>query len=259
MSYSERDIDQRQSANMSTSSPQQPIGAGTTKRPDLKETATAAPVRPASALQEDRPEASRGPADDVSEQLKPGRLFACFELQRELETGSTGAVWLAQNYGVKRHADQVTLKFLPEVIVHNKIALEDLQDQIRRRIPLQHPNILRVYDLVENKGRVAVQLEYLDGQSLSNLRLAKPNQVFEVRDLEKWAGELCGALEYAHQEVGPLDVDIEPDNLIVGRGRQLEGEGLWHHQLHCRSMSRLVAMDEPAKTSPLSEPTAGGR
>ena len=86
-------------------------------RPDLKETATEAPVRPARAAQEDPPEASPGPADSVSDQLKSGRLFACFELQRELEIGSTGTVWLAQNYGVKRQADQVTLKFLPEFIV----------------------------------------------------------------------------------------------------------------------------------------------
>jgi outer membrane protein OmpA-like peptidoglycan-associated protein len=234
---------------MSTSAPQQPIGNGTPKRPDLKGTATAASLRAGRPLPENRPEPSGETTDSASDdQLKSGRLFVCFELERELEIGRTGAVWLAQNYGVKRHADQVTLKFLPESIVHSKTALEELKDQIRRRISLQHPNISRVYDLVENKGRVAVQMEYLDGQSLSDLRLTKPNQVFEVRDLEKWAEEFCGALEYAHQEVGPTDVDIVPGNLVVDRSGHLKVKDFGITNCIADSMSRLITTDDPEKT-----------
>jgi serine/threonine protein kinase len=243
---------------MSPSAPQQPIGNGIPKRPDPKETATAASLRAASAPQENRPEASRRTTDTVSDQLKAGRLFACFELQRELETGSTGTVWLAQNYGVKRHADQVSLKFLPECVVQNKTALEDLEEQIRRRIPLQHPNILRVYDLVENKGRVALQMEYVDGQSLSDFRMTKPNQVFEVRDLEKWAQELCRALEYAHQELGPTDVNIVPGNLIVDRAGNLKVKDFGITNCIADSMSRLIPADESAKTLPYQSPQRAG-
>ena len=171
-----------------------------------------------------------------------------------MEIGDTGTVWLAQNYDVKRQADQVTLKFLPESIVRNKPALEDLKDQISRRIPLQHPNIQRAYDLVESKGRVAVQLEYLDGQSLSNLRSTKPNQVFEVRDLEKWTGELCGALEYAHQEVGLVDIDVAPGNLIINPAGNLKLRNVGITNCIANSMSRLIAKDEPGKKLPYKSP-----
>jgi outer membrane protein OmpA-like peptidoglycan-associated protein len=223
-------------------------------RADLNETATKAPVRPTPAVQEDSPEVAPGPADTVSDQLKPGRLFACFELERELETGDTGTVWLAQNYDVKRQADQVTLKFLPEPIVRDKPALEDLKDQISRRIPFQHPNIQRAYDLVESKGRVAVQLEYLDGQSLSNLRATKPNQVFEVRDLEKWTGELCEALEYAHHEAGLADIDVAPGNLIINPAGNLKLRNVGITNCIADSMNRLIARDEPGKKLPYKSP-----
>ena len=119
---------------------------------------------------------------------------------------------------------------------------------------MQHPNIQRVYDLVESKGRVAVQLEYLDGQSLSKLRLTKPNQVFEVRDLEKWTGELCGALEYAHQEVGLTDIDIAPGNLIIDPAGNLKVKDVGITNCIADSMSRLIAMDEPDKTLPYQSP-----
>jgi serine/threonine protein kinase len=223
-------------------------------RADLNETATKAPVQPTSAVQEGSPEVSPGPANIVSDQLKPGRLFACFELERELEIGDTGTVWLAQNYDVKRQADQVTLKFLPESIVRNKPALEDLKDQISRRIPFQHPNIQRAYDLVESKGRVAIQLEYLDGQSLLNLRSAKPNQVFEVRDLEKWTEELCGALEYAHQEVGLMDIDVAPGNLIINPASHLKLRNVGITNCIADSMSQLIARDELGKKLPYKGP-----
>jgi serine/threonine protein kinase len=240
---------------MSMSSPQPIHGTGTPMRADLNETATKGTVRPTAAGQEDSPEVAPGSADTVSDQLKPGRLFAFFELQRELETGDTGTVWLAQNYDVRRQADLVTLKFLPESIVRNKPALEDLKDQLGRRIPLQHPNIQRAYDLVECKGRVAIQLEYLDGESLSNLRSTKPDQVFEVRDLEKWTGELCGALEYAHQEVGLVDIDFAPGNLIINPAGNLKLRNVGITNCIANSMSRLIARDELGKKLPYKSPS----
>jgi serine/threonine protein kinase len=194
--------------------------------PVSKESAEAAPPGepPVSALDENHPVGSSTPtASSIPYQLGPGRLFAWFELQRELD--ETGGVWLAQDYSVKRQADQVALKFLPELIVSDKNAIEGLKSYLGRRITLKHPNIERVYGLVENRGRVAIQMEYLDGQSLSRLRLARPNQLFEVRDLEKWAKELCQALEYVHQGAGLIDRHLVPGNLIVNRAGNLKLKG----------------------------------
>ena len=210
--------------------------AGTpVEKPVLKEPVTPVPVveQPFSALHENRPEESRGSTASISDQLRPGKVFALFELKRELDIGSTGPVWLAEDL-VRRQVDQVALKFLPDFIVRSKTAVAELKNEIRRRIALRHPNILRVYDLLENKGRVAIQMQYLDGQSLSRLRLSRPNQIFEVRDLEKWVKELCEALEYAHKDVGLIDGDIVPGNLIVDLAGNFEAEGIWNSKSYYR-------------------------
>ena len=175
-----------------------------------------APQQPAKGVDQNVSKESMGTTAGVSQQLKPGQLFAWFELQHELENGRTGAVWLAQDFSVKRPVEKVALKFLPDSVVRNKTAVEDLKSEISRRIPLRHPNILRVFAMVESKARVAIPMEHLDGQSLSRLRLTEPNQFFEVRDVEKWVHQLCEAVEYAHQEIGVVDGNIVPENLIIG-------------------------------------------
>jgi serine/threonine protein kinase len=149
-------------------------------------------------------------------ELRPGKLIGSFELQRQLQTSTTGAVWLVQDYDVERQAEQSELQFLPDLIVRDQCAMQKLKNEIGRRTALKHPNILRVLNLIENNGGVAIQTEHVDGgQSLSDLRLTRPNRVFEVEDLEKWVKELCEALEYAHKEIGLICDSVCPHNLIV--------------------------------------------
>jgi serine/threonine protein kinase len=204
---------------------------------------------PASVLDENHSEKSPGPKIRVPDNFRRGELFASrFELRSELENSRTGAVWLARDYSVQRQAGQVALKFLPEFIVSDKAAVELLKKEVSRRFALKHPSIRRVYDLVEDDGRVAIQMEYLDGQSLSRLRLAKPNQIFEVRDLEKWVKQLCTALEYAHEDFGIISGDISPDNLILDPTGSLKIKDFGIEQCISDSMGRLVVIPDPGKT-----------
>ncbi len=192
--------------------------------------------------------------------LEKTELFAWFGLQRELGIGSGGPVWLAQDYSVRRKVDQVALKFLPNALVADKIALESLKDKVCRAAVLKHPNILRIYDLVESKGRAAISVEYVDGQSLSLLRLAKPHCVFQVRDLHKWVNQLCEALEHAHKEARPIHGVIDPGNLLISPSGDLKlqhfGITSWLSRTECRQ-----SMEDCHTTNPLpdkSQPRVAG-
>src|ERR1700686_848221 len=86
-------------SNNMTANPRKQSRIASVEEPVLKEPATPAPVveQPFSVFHENRPEESRGPTVSISDQLRPGKLFALFELQRELDIRSTGAVWLAED------------------------------------------------------------------------------------------------------------------------------------------------------------------
>jgi hypothetical protein len=80
---------------------------------------------------------------------------------------------------------------------------------------------------------------------LSQLRLGRPNQAFEVRDLKGWMRELCEALQFAHQQAKLVHGDIKPGNLIGLGDRVLpskKAQTLWH----------ATSQYERSRTCPLS-------
>lgn len=192
---------------------------------------------PSSVLCADAPEKK-------ADQLEPGKLFAWFELERELEAGPTGPVWIAQNYSPKRQAKQATLKFLPDIILGDPATVEELKHEVRRRTLLKHPHIARFYDLVRDKGRLAAHTEYVEGQSLSKSRSARPNSVFEVRDLEKWVGELCRTLDYVHRNIGAIGDGIRPENLIVDDAGNLKLKDLGIEDCITKWMNHSTVMQD---------------
>jgi serine/threonine protein kinase len=200
------------------------------------------------------PNTAKPPVEPIAifDELKPGQVFAGrFELRRELSSDGTGVQWLAEDYSLRR---PVALKFLPDVIGRDKDAMEDLHKELHVRIELKHPNIAQVYALIEDKGRVAVSMEYVDGRSLSQLRLSKESQVFEVKDLETWTKELCRTLEYFHKEAKLIHGGIRPNHLIVDPAGSLLLTDLGIARLINDSMIRLIGRANSGETLAYSSP-----
>src|SRR5215472_6379657 len=73
------------------------------------------------------------------------KVFNRYRLTRTLGRGGMGVVWLARDEELDR---DVALKFLPELIVHDRAVLSDLKRETRRSLELTHKNIVRIYDFV---------------------------------------------------------------------------------------------------------------
>jgi len=163
------------------------------------------------------------PGVSVPLALKAGVVFGGrFKLQCALGSGDEGGVWQAEDLGLKR---MVTLKLLPEVICRDPDALADLKAVAHRSSALVHANIARTYELVEAEAIAAVALEYVDGKSLTQLRLEKPQHAFEAKELTPWMRSLCEALEYAYRRMNLVHGGLRSDNLLVNTGGQLKLTG----------------------------------
>ncbi|MEO6245004.1 MAG: SUMF1/EgtB/PvdO family nonheme iron enzyme [Opitutaceae bacterium] len=139
-------------------------------------------------------------------------FFSRYRLKTELGRGGMGVVWRAED--TKLHRD-VALKFLPELVVRDREAMADLAAETRRLLDLTHPNIVRVYDLVEDGERAAISMELVEGGSLAERKLQQPDRCFTTAMLTPWIAQLCAALDYAHEKVGIVHRDLKPLNLLL--------------------------------------------
>ncbi len=143
----------------------------------------------------------------------PGqKVFGRYTLKKILGRGGMGVVWLARDEELER---EVALKFLPEVIMGDRGALEELKRETRRNLALTHPHIVRIHDFVQDARTAAISMEYVEGDTLANLRLEQPEQHFEAETLRRWVGQLGEALSYAHEKAKVVHRDLKPANLMV--------------------------------------------
>lgn len=174
------------------------------------------------------------------------KLFSRYTLIKTLGRGGMGVVWLARDEELER---EVALKFLPELIVHDRAVLSDLKRETRRSLELTHKNIVRIHDFVHDGQSGCISMEYVDGDTLSNLRADKPRKVFEIPELTDWTSELCDALDYAHNHARIIHRDLKPANLMVNQRGDLKVTDFGIARSLSDSMSKVTM--QPGKSGTL--------
>jgi serine/threonine protein kinase len=147
------------------------------------------------------------------------KLFNRYTLKRTLGRGGMGIVWLARDDELEH---DVALKFLPDLIIHDRAVLGDLKRETRRSLELTHKNIVRIYDFVHDNVSGCISMEFVDGDTLSNLRADKPLKVFKPDELRDWVSQLCEALDYAHNHARIIHRDLKSSNLMVNQRGDLK-------------------------------------
>lgn len=133
--------------------------------------------------------------------------------------GGFGIVWRAYDEKLSR---TIALKLLPEAVAHDSAALESLKEETRHCLNLTHPNIVRIYDFIDDDRAAAISMELIEGANLSELRRHRPNGHFETSDLRAWLIQLTDALSYAHQACRVVHRDLKPSNLLVAPSGEIK-------------------------------------
>src|SRR6266705_1441079 len=123
------------------------------------------------------------------------KLFGRYTLVKVLGRGGMGIVWLARDEELER---EVALKFIPDLVIQDRSVFDQLKRETKRCLELTHPHIVRIHDFVHDERSGCISMEYVDGETLSNLRAEKERRVFEPDEITTWMSQLCEALDYAH-------------------------------------------------------------
>ena len=143
----------------------------------------------------------------------PGQqVISRYVLRRVLGRGGMGVVWLAWD---EKLAEEVALKFLPDVVRLDSSALDELKRETRRSRSLTHPHIVRIHDFVDDSMAAAISMEFVDGATLSAIRVEQPSRILEPEQIAEWLRQLCEALHYAHHKIKIVHRDLKPANLMI--------------------------------------------
>ncbi|HEY4271755.1 MAG TPA: FlgO family outer membrane protein [Candidatus Udaeobacter sp.] len=165
-------------------------------------------------------------------------VFGRYTLIKVLGRGGMGIVWLARDEELQR---DVALKFLPDLMIRDRAMLDQLKRETKRCLELTHPHIVRIHDFVHDERSGCISMEYVDGETLSNLRAEKEQRVFEPDEISTWVSQLCDALDYAHNRAKVIHRDLKPANLMVNQRGDLKITDFGIARSLADSASRLTA------------------
>jgi eukaryotic-like serine/threonine-protein kinase len=151
----------------------------------------------------------RAPAESPPLQVERLGRYA---LQKEIGRGAMGVVYLGRDSAIQR---EVAIKVIPLNSECSEAELAEARMRFFREAEtagrLNHPNIVTIYDVGEERGLAYIAMEYLKGRHLSDhttsARLLDAQKVLEL------VARTADALGFAHKQQ-VVHRDIKPANLM---------------------------------------------
>ena len=132
-----------------------------------------------------------------------------YEIIEQIGRGGMGAVYKANDPLLQR---LVALKVISESVEESDVLRARFFREAKACAQLSHPNIITIYDLGEDAGRLFIVMEYLEGEELRQVISQRRDLALESK--LTLMVQICEGLAYAHQK-GIVHRDIKPGNVFI--------------------------------------------
>ncbi|ADO75040.1 Serine/threonine protein kinase [Stigmatella aurantiaca DW4/3-1] len=138
-----------------------------------------------------------------------GLLHGPLVLQKQLGSGATGTVYLAQHMST---GAEFALKVLHPHLASNAAVKDRFYVEAHVASRVVHPSVPRILDARPGPGGLpSLLMEYVSGEPFSSLPLPLPSS-----EVVWMLGQVLEGLEVAHAR-GVVHRDLKPDNLVLTR------------------------------------------
>jgi serine/threonine protein kinase len=135
-----------------------------------------------------------------------------YKVLEKLGAGGMGTVYLCEHKLMRR---RVAVKVLPAAKAEDEASLQRFYREARAVAALDHPNIVRAYDIDQDDKLHFLVMEHVDGASLQEMvKKAGPMDCLRACHYIRQAAL---GLQHAHETAGIVHRDIKPGNILVDR------------------------------------------
>jgi serine/threonine-protein kinase len=134
-----------------------------------------------------------------------------YRLHEQLGRGGMGVVWRARD---ERLGRDVALKVLHSWVAEDPELRERFDREASALARLEHPNVVRLYDVLEDRKQTVLVLELVHGDGLHTIAAGRRLGWDEAR---RYCASVAAGLAHAHAR-GVVHRDLTPSNILVERG-----------------------------------------
>ncbi len=131
-----------------------------------------------------------------------------YEILGRLGEGATAVVYRALDRDLHRY---VALKVQRQLVAPDDVACQRFRREAQATAGVPHPNVVMVHDAGEDKGRLYLVMELVDGRPMSELLRGR---TADLKDLVRILERAARGVAAAHEK-GIVHRDLKPSNILV--------------------------------------------
>ncbi|MCB0640543.1 MAG: serine/threonine protein kinase, partial [Phaeodactylibacter sp.] len=138
-----------------------------------------------------------------------GENILNYTIEGRLAGGGMANVYKARH---QRLGTLVAVKILNPVLTADAQIRQRFENEAKVMAGLNHPNITRVLDYEEKPDRLAIVMEYLEGEDLNSY--IKRKGALPLKEAQKIYFQILDGFQYAHDQ-GVVHRDVKPGNILM--------------------------------------------
>jgi serine/threonine protein kinase len=145
-------------------------------------------------------------------QMVQGTIAGRYRVLREVGRGGMGAVWLCEDERLGRN---VAVKQVGHVSGETAPDVARAMREARSSAPLNHPNVVAIFDAIDEGDHIWLVMEYVEGRTLA--QIISEDGPIPPEQAANIGAQVADGLAAAHER-GTVHRDIKPSNILIGPG-----------------------------------------
>ena len=132
-----------------------------------------------------------------------------YEILHDLGEGTFGSVKLGKH---NQKDNYVAIKVLEKSRIREQADIDRVVREIKILKEIDHPNFVKLYEIIENTERIYLIMEYASGGELFDYIVSKDR--LPEKQAAKFYAQILNGIEYLHRR-GIAHRDLKPENLLL--------------------------------------------